>query len=232
MHRTLWVTLGVATVLAGPVAIVLNHHIQSQDRPAAPVVVAEDHSQQLKLTQLEAELAALKMRSVSATGRDREDMEAKLNALRQEMSALGKTPTDATRSEPRNLAEAMAAEEEETRQLAQHFEATLASEAADPSWSAAAAQEISRTLSDGALEHTKVGEVRCGTNLCRIEASHDNVQAEQGFVLQLGQLESFRQSEGFGQRVERSDGSVATTLFVSRSGHRLPNPAASEGSQS
>jgi hypothetical protein len=231
-HLTLWVTLGLATVLVGPVAIVLNHYSQSQDPPPNAVAAVADQSQLVKLKHLEAELAALKARSASASSSDRERMEAQLNALKQEMSNLEKkTPAvaDVATSEPNSLADRIAAEEEQTRQLAQYLDGALASEAADPSWSAAAAQEISGGLTDAAREHTQLGEVRCGSSLCRIEASHDSPAAEQGFIMQLGQLKSFHQAEGFGQRVERSDGSVATTLFVSRSGHRLPNPAADDG---
>jgi hypothetical protein len=165
-HPTLWVTLGLATVLAGPVAIVLNHYSQSQDPPPHAVAAVADQSQLVKLKQLEAELAALKARSASASSGDRERMEAQLNALKQEMSNLEKkTPAvaDVATSEPDNLADRIAAEEEQTRQLAQYLDGALASEAADPSWSAAAAQEISRSLTDTAREHTQLGEVRCGS---------------------------------------------------------------------
>lgn len=239
-NKILWLTLGLTAVFAGPIAV-LTHSSQSQDSPAAPVADVGEQSKLRQLRQLEADLAKLKALDGSAAGAERDRMEAQLKALKQQMSDLGKTlaafesarqpsAPDASSGEPRNIEEAIAEEEEATRQMAQLLEGTVASEPADPSWSVAAAQEISRNVSDAVLEHTQVGEVRCQSTLCRIEASHDSAEAEQVFIMQLGQLESFRQSEGFGQRVQRSDGSVATTLFVSRSGHRLPEPSAASGS--
>jgi hypothetical protein len=229
-----------AVVLAAPTAVILHHLNQSQELPAAPLAKADEQSQLQRLKQLENELAALKAHSASATGIDRDRMEAQLNALKQQMNQSGKTGETAgnpansnvSSGDSSNIAEKIAAEEEQTRQLAQSLDGALASEAADPRWSSAAAQQISRSLTSGAQEHTRLGEVRCGSTLCRIEATHDGPEAEQGFILQLGQLEPFRQSEGFAQRVERGDGSVATTLFVSRSGHRLPNVSGGADPQS
>ena len=242
-NRIPWITLSLPVVLAVPTAVILDRFNESQDLPAASAAEVHEQSELPQLKQLEAELAALKAASASATGIDRGRMEAQVNALKQEVSQLGKTlatvenarepaAADVPSGESPNIAEKIAAEEEHTRQVAQLLEGALASETADLGWSVAAAQEISRSLKSAALEHTRLGEVRCASTLCRIEVSHDSLEAEQGFILQLGQLESFRQSEGFGQRVERGDGSVATTLFVSRSGHRLPNPSGGSGSQS
>jgi phage host-nuclease inhibitor protein Gam len=234
--RTLCITLSSAAVVATLAVVAFDRGNQPQDPLAALAAGNNGQSELRQLKQLEAELAALKTLSGSAKGSDRDRMESQLNALKKEVSQLGKTlatveterspaAPDVASDEPTNIAQQMAAEEEQTQQQGQFLEAALAREAADPVWSVTAAQEISRTLGDTRLEHTRLGEVRCGSTVCRIDVSHDSVDAEQGFIMQLGQLESFRQSEGFAQRVERSDGSVATTMFISRSGHRLPNPS-------
>jgi hypothetical protein len=212
-------------VLAVPTVILLHHFNQPQDQPTAPVT-------KVNVKRLEP----------SSTTGERERIEAQLSALKQQMSQLDETvraarapaPTEAhaASSEPASRADKIAAEEAETQQTAQFLDGTLASEAADPRWSAATAQQISRSFPSTAQDHTRVSEVRCASTLCRIEATHDNFEAEQAFILQLGQLESFRQSEGFGQRVERTDGTIATTMFVSRSGRRLPSAAAGADPQS
>jgi hypothetical protein len=237
-NRILWIGLASAIVFAG--AGILKHSNKSEGLPAGRVAEADGQRELQRLKQLEAELASLKALSASGADIDRTQMAAKLDALKREIGATlaaggnAREPAtaDVSSGEPPNIVAEMAAEEEQIRQMAQLLDGALASEVADPSWSVGAAQEISRGLSDAALEHTRLDEVRCQSTLCRIEASHDSLEAEQGFILQLGQLESFRRSEGFGQRVERADGSVATTMFVSRSGHRLPDPSRGTDSRS
>lgn len=107
-------------------------------------------------------------------------------------------------------------------QLGGILEERFAAEAADASWSTAAAQEIARDLRGPGLENSQLGDVRCRATLCRIEVSHSSMEAEQKFIGRIGELEAFRNSEGFVQRAPRSDGSVTTMMFVSRSGYRLP----------
>jgi len=239
--RQICISLASAVVLVVLTVVSVDLFKQSQELAATPVGGTEERSELRQLKQLEAELASLKALSASAKGSDRERMEAQLNALKQEVSRLGKTLTtikptrdaaapEVSSNEPTSVAERIAVEEEQSRQLAQFLDGALATEAADPAWSVAAAQEISGSVKNVALEHTQLGEVRCASTFCRIEASHDSRDAEQGFIMQLGRLESFRQSEGFAQRAERSDGSVTTTMFVSRSGQRLPNRSAGGGS--
>jgi hypothetical protein len=89
--------------------------------------------------------------------------------------------------------------------------------------SAERAQELSSAIRGLGLESSQLGAVRCRATLCRIEVSHGSFEAEQKFVARIGELAAFRDAEGFVERVPRSDGSIATTMFVSRSGHRLPD---------
>lgn len=95
----------------------------------------------------------------------------------------------------------------------------------DSTWSTAAAQELSSELRSQGLEDSQLGDVRCRATLCRIEATHRSLDAEQKFLARIGELAAFRDAESFVERVPRSDGSIATTMFVSRSGHRLPDLA-------
>ena len=78
------------------------------------------------------------------------------------------------------------------------------------------ADEIARSLMTAGLANTQLGDVRCQAMLCRIEASHSNVEAERKFIAHIGELEEFRDTEGFVERVSRGDGRIVTMVFVSR----------------
>jgi hypothetical protein len=126
---------------------------------------------------------------------------------------------DATNLAQRAEVPAASAAEQVGRLLEERF----AAQAADATWATAAAQEISRGLRAPGLESTQLGDVHCRATLCRIEASHSSMEAEQKFIGRISELEAFRNSEGFVQRVSHGDGSITTMIFVSRPGHRLPS---------
>jgi hypothetical protein len=160
----------------------------------APVApsVAGNASERARLESIERELQALGASAASAQDADRAQLESRINALKLDVTRLSKT-----------LAQPDANTKAET----------------EP---AAAAQQVSRSLMSPVLENTQLGDVRCRATLCRIEASHGSLEAERKFIARIGELEAFRDAEGFVERVPHSDGSITTMVFVSRSGHRLP----------
>lgn len=222
----------VSIVLIGLTAIGFSRRGEPQDSSPSIADTHEAHLRGEQLSRLESDLAALKSRSTASTGNER--MAAQLSSLEREIARLNKLMSSEARPsstiadtvpDTSSVAEKAAEEDRQAQQFGEFLQSSLASEALDSKWANTAAQEISRGLDDATMQRTHIGDVRCGTTLCRIEASHDNVAAEQGFILQLGTLGTFQRSEGFSQRVQREDGTVSTTMFLSRSGHRLPDPS-------
>jgi chromosome segregation ATPase len=230
LNRTSLIAV-TSIALIGVTVVGLSRRGQSQDSSASLPGTQEVQSRSRQLSRLESDLAALKSRSLSSTQNDR--LAAQLKTLEEEMARMNKALTTEARQastaaetapEASSMMDAVAEDERQSQQFTQFLEGSLANETTDSKWANAAAQEISGGLDEATMRSTQIGDVRCGTTLCRIEASHDTLEAEQRFIMQLGTLGTFQQSEGFAQRVQRDDGTVMTTMFLSRSGHRLPDP--------
>jgi len=122
---------------------------------------------------------------------------------------------------------AFAAEQERTATTINALENSMIGEPVDPSWAGYAESEVSHALQDSPdLSATQLTAMNCQSTLCRIDARHHDSAAEMGFLMQLGQLESFRDGQAFSQRMENDDGSIDTVIFVSRTGYTLPEQMA------
>jgi len=216
--RVFHLVIAVLALLA--FIIVLSAKNQSAEEMPASVNQSYDPASEQRLLRIEATLSELKTAVLNA--RNRRDAQPEANSepdLRptegfqkhdQEQAIEdGTLPTD---------------ELGERRQLARSdaLEALMRSEKADPTWSLAAAEEVSTGLPASTTEQTQLGEVRCLSTLCRVEATHAP-GAEDAFMIQLTQLTAFRNSEAYVTRAPLHDGRIATTIYVSRSDHDLPN---------
>jgi hypothetical protein len=226
-----WLIPAVLSLFAVAAVVVVKQRPASPSATAGPASSNQESAEEVRLERLEAELAALSApRTVNSEAGDR--MAARIEALRLEMLELRKAlarrddragqPDDSlANSDP---VDSESAERLQTQRIVAFLNDALTRDKVDPSWSQAAAQEINGSLVKTSSDNTQLGDVRCQSSLCRIEASHRNAGAEQDFVMQLGHLAAFREGEAFYERVTHDDGSTATTIFVSRAGFRLPAP--------
>jgi hypothetical protein len=177
------------------------------------------------LDRIEAALSAIASNRAASPPRETNSAPAVAQAAVRSSAAIDETrlvvADDQSKSFESHEAEVENVRREE-QQLISLLDNTVMTEQADPSWSIAAAEEIGRDLPPAALEKTQLGDVRCQSTLCRIQATHDNPNVEQSFMAELGRLTSFRNGEAFLTRTPREDGRLVTTVFVSRSGHSLP----------
>jgi hypothetical protein len=215
-----WRAIALATV-----AVTAIFFLTQQTGSDAAPVARQNASERERLDKIERELQGLGASPAAGNDADRAQLEARIDTMKLEVARLSKAlaqRAEEARAEARpEIPDDRPAATAEQRGGV--LEEQFAKEAADANWSAAAAQEISRDLRSQGLEDTQLGDVRCRATLCRIEASHSSMEAEQKFIGRIGELEAFRNSEGFVQHVPRSDGSIATMVFVSRAGHRLPS---------
>lgn len=164
---------------------------------------------------------------------DVHSLRAEIDALRRQVKGLQNQSTTATTaSSDHATARPMPAppvteaqERARTQKLVEFLGAHLDSEPQDAAWSAAATEEIASVLSKNqAAVRSTLLNAMCQSTLCRIAATHETPDAEQSFLMQLIHLKSFLNSDAFTERQERSDGSIETNIYISRSGHRLPEP--------
>ena len=198
----------------------------TQPRGSDAVLAGHNAAERERLEQIESELHALGASAASGQDAERSQLEARINAMKLEVTRLSRALAQRTEEATAEAGPAQTTEDQPVataEQLGGFLEEQLAKEVADANWSAAAAQEISRDLRGQGLEDTQLGDVRCRATLCRIEASHNSMEAEQKFIGRIGSLEVFRDAEGFVQHVPRSDGGIVTMVYVSRAGHRLPS---------
>jgi hypothetical protein len=94
--------------------------------------------------------------------------------------------------------------------------------APDPAWSAATIQHIEQRTQNSSVAGTMLSDIRCQGALCRIDAAHDTFEAEHEFVAQLTEMDEFRGGQAAVLHVDRGDGSVGTTIFITREGQELP----------
>jgi hypothetical protein len=219
-----WLNAATAIALAIAVGVIVKDRTEV---PTPATAAVTDDSQQARLGKLERELAALSTMPRSGES-SQVDMEGRLEALKREMAKLSgqmsPTAAPAVATVPVDPIEQERQQHEFDQQAIAALENSLSSEPMDANESMAAAAELASVIQGPASEKTQVGEVQCQSTLCRIDVSHADPQAEMQFTLSLNQIDTFRESEGFVQRLPRNDGGVDTVVYVSRAGHHLPVP--------
>lgn len=131
--------------------------------------------------------------------------------------------TQIVESAGEEYANAIAAERERTAGTVRFLESSMINEPVDASWSGYAESEVNQVLDRMEYESaSQLTAMNCQSTLCRIDARHQDSSAEMGFLMELGQLQSFRDGQAFSQRIENDDGTIDSVIFVSRTGYSLP----------
>lgn len=217
-----WFTVSTLLALGLAVGVIINDRSEPQTQTSS---VLRPEADQQRLRKLETDLAALSA-TRTAGENSHDDMDTRLAALRTEMTKLqqatANAPSAGEQAQPAaalDPVELDRADQERTQLLVSALEGAMQSEPADLTWSASAAAELSRSVTD---PKTQVGELRCASTLCRLDVTHGSPEAEQAFFMQFTQINAFQNSEGFVQRQERADGSLATVMYITRAGYPLP----------
>ena len=219
-----WLNAATAIALAVAVGVIV---VDRTEAPAPTKAAVTDNSQQARLGRLERELAALGTMPRSSESHQAE-IEARLDALKREMAKFSGPPSPTTAAAAPAITDDPIEQERQEHEFKQQaittLENSLASEPADANAAMLTSAELSRVMENPVFEKTRLGEVQCGSTLCRIDVSHVDAQAEMQFSLSLSQVEMFREGEGFVQMLPRSDGGIDTVVYISRAGHPLPVP--------
>jgi hypothetical protein len=93
------------------------------------------------------------------------------------------------------------------------LDAAIAATPADPVWSSTVEERVRAALADPAAGDSRLADVRCGGDTCRIRLEHDDEQVSAELRPILGEL--FPASAIYGRRVESAPGSYVTSVYVS-----------------
>lgn len=205
-------------VLAGAGLVTVDRLGTTHEAAPQTAVVDRHATDEARLARIEAALSALSAARASEGGNARPSEPA------GERSRPPLSPALLSNEHPQPLTteESLEAADRQEREVFALLDTAVSAEKADPRWSTFAAEEITTGLPSATMEHSQVSDVRCQTSLCRLEATHANQNSEHEFMMSLGQLSSFRNGEAFLMRAPREDGRMATTIFISRAGQRLP----------
>ncbi len=204
-------------LLAG--SVVAFHLHEPPREMSAPQSVSRDATTEARLQRIEAALNTLiAERSPAASNSDHVVQKRELAAPQPPIGGNAMS-SGLEHSPPEEVADS---ENAQLTERASFLDESFMAERADPSWSMAAAESVSRDLPSNALENSQLSDVACQSSLCRIQATHADINAEQTFLLELGNLNAFQNGEAFLVTTPRQDGSMATTIYVSRSGQSLP----------
>jgi hypothetical protein len=135
-------------------------------------------------------------------------------------------PVGAERSQQQIEADDAAAVAETAAFLGNTFEA----ERVDPAWSFQATRDATRALSTAAPPGSTLGKIECRTNLCRVESTHENLEAFKAYVdASYMSRERTIWNGGFTAMVTaRSATGVTAVTFIAREGQGVPVADATE----
>jgi hypothetical protein len=209
--------IAVVTLISANV-VAFNLH-ETPHQVSTQQSVTRDEITEARLKRIEATLRTLLTeRSTAALSSDHIVHEQKVTAMQSPSDSL--TVSDELN---RNASEeTIDTENHQLTDRASFLDASFMAEPMDPSWSMAAAESVNRDLPAIALQNSQVSDIACQSHLCRIQATHADITAEQTFLIELGNLSAFRNGETFMVTTPRQDGSLATTIYVSRSDQHLP----------
>jgi len=94
----------------------------------------------------------------------------------------------------------------------------------DPSWSQKAVSDATRAISGDLTQGSRLGTVECRASLCRVESSHDSVQAFATFMDTALFSPSRKLWNGSisTQVVSQAPSDVRAVTFIAREGHDVP----------
>lgn len=104
------------------------------------------------------------------------------------------------------------------------LDALLAQEAYDQVWALSREQTLRRALDDAGDDHLQITDVACRSTLCRIDISHDHIDAEQKFIQKMSVQPGFV-PDGETRVLHREmtvDGKSRIRFYLARKGSTLP----------
>lgn len=155
-----------------------------------------------------------------------------------------KSADDALREPPKEVhlpsrEEEVARQQEAQAQARQQRDATVAqiegrlvAEEPDTIWSNQAMVSLQANLQAPTLSGSHFADTSCGSTLCRVALFHASEEAEDIFMEEMVEFETFANTETFYTRSPQADGSVAVTMYVARQGQKLPLPGRRQGGPS
>jgi hypothetical protein len=110
-----------------------------------------------------------------------------------------------------------------SREIVDQIDARFYPEPRTP-WGASAAARATAALS-GLVRDGRIGQIECRETMCRIELTHDSLQAFSNFAHQLAspQVAEALWNGGFSAQVtNQSPGAVSSVVFYAREDHEIP----------
>jgi hypothetical protein len=110
------------------------------------------------------------------------------------------------------------------REIVDQIDARFYQEPSSTLWGRSAAARATAALS-GVVKDGRIQRVECRETMCRIELTHDNLQAFSNFAHQLAtpQITEALWNGGFSAQVtNQSPGAVSSVVFYAREDHDIP----------
>ncbi|MGQ0620286.1 MAG: hypothetical protein ACT4QA_10255 [Panacagrimonas sp.] len=163
-------------------------------------------------------------------------MQARLAQAEKTLAQLVQTAADAadapTGSLPAEAASPHDLQAEETAREARDdarialLESTLDrqfhSEPADPRRAQQTKSELISGFNGNGLGGNQISDLRCRSSLCRLDVLSKDAAAHGRLFTGQGQWAVMTDTQTFWRRTERSDGSLSTTMYITRAGSALP----------
>lgn len=247
------VTLGlVSTAVVGASLVAFwrlsAEHVEKPELPGAfatvtttPTVDSEAlRSIQQQLEKLSGEVAEARQLAKAAAMPYVRHLETRMSQVQTQLDALraiqgavpsgneaGKPPVQPVEPVLPVSPEALQTRErQQTQRIIASLDTHLRSETYDAQWAPQTELDIAAVFTGAtATVESTLHHLACQATLCRLEVSHMDSEAERTFMIHLGQLAAFMNSEAFYERSEQEDGSIATVVYAVRQGHRLPQLA-------
>lgn len=174
-----------------------------------------------------------------------EQLEHKLDELQQMLLAATQsqsstTPTDSvnTRIEPEpttphnlhetplqlafNNAQSKQEEYDNALRATSYLDEALTTQEYDPRWAPEVESTVERLFESSTFTMSQLSGFQCMSNLCRLDITHQNVDAEQTFLQQFFVAGNFGDTEAFFVKDEQANGQSYMTFYFTRDGYRLP----------
>jgi hypothetical protein len=107
-------------------------------------------------------------------------------------------------------------------QIVAHLDEAFHEEPADGAWATQIEDDLAEDFHVYDWSGHALAEARCRSTLCRLVVSHDDKDAISAFIMRMGTLQAFANTEGFYQHVTLADGTPATVIYIAREGFSLP----------
>lgn len=154
-----------------------------------------------------------------------EDLIRQLGATTASAAAGSLDPADGSASAEATEAarrDSLAQDEQRIDALQNSLETQLGTEYRDPQWAPAMEDRLTVALAAETFSGNQISDLRCQSNLCRMEVHSADNTAHGRFVDSYGNLDTFAGTQVFWRRTENGDGSYTTAMYVTRAGTTLP----------